>query len=272
MAVICGQCDCTFNTGHALEQHRRDSPAHAVPYNCEECDRAFNTEEALEQHRRNSPAHSVKHDCEECNRAFNTEQALEQHRRDSPAHSVKHNCEECNRTFGTEQALKQHLHDSPAHVPSKDTEQLDQSFDIRPTRHQDVSKLLRQYGLSFGFFPVDDPHGCLKEHDTSVMGRFTCTSSSCSSSRWTSKKIAISIRQYSGLRYNARVYYQRCQSCDSLSAPELDDSYAERVSYRLAKWSGIAVEEPHSSGESKRPHQARLCEGCKHGHCQQSRF
>jgi len=199
MAVICGQCDRTFNTGHVLEQHRRDSPAHAIPYSCEECDSAFNTEEALEQHRRDSPAHSVKHDCEECNRTFDTEQALEQHRRDSPVHSVKHDCEECNRTFDTEQALEQHLRDSPAHGPSEDTEQLDQSFDIRPTRHQDVSKLLRQYGLSFKFFPVDDPHGCLKEHDTSVMGRFTCTSSSCSSSRWTSKKIAISIRQYSDL-------------------------------------------------------------------------
>ena len=41
-------------------------------------------------------------------------------------------------------------------------------------------------------------------------------------------------------------------------ASELDDSYTKRVSYRLAKWSGIAVEEPLSSGRSRRPHQERL--------------
>lgn len=36
-------------------------------------------------------------------------------------------------------------------------------------------------------------------------------------------------------------------------ASELDDSYAKRVSYRLVKWSGIAVEELLSSGRSRRP-------------------
>ena len=139
------------------------------------------------------------------------------------------------------------------------------------SRHRDVSRLLCQYGLSFESFPFDDPHGCLKEYGTSV-GIFICTNSSCSSLRWTSKQIAISIRRYPGLRYNARVCYQRCESCDSLTIPELDDSYAQRVSNRLAKWSGIAAEEPPSSGGSRRPHQARLCKGCKHGHCQQSRL
>ena len=243
MAIVCGQCNRTFETERALEQHRRDSPAHAVTY-----------------------------DREECNRTFGTERALEQHCRDSPAHAVTYNCEECNRTFGTERALEQHRRDSPTHVADEDAEGLERSFDIRPSRDQDVSSLLRQYGLSFKFFPIDDPHGWLKEHDTSIMGKFTCTNPSCSSLRWTSKHIAISIRQYPGLRYNARIYYQRCESCDSLSVPELDDSYAERVSYRLAKWSGIAVREPPSSDRSKRPHQARLCEGCKYGHCQQSRL
>ena len=84
------------------------------------------------------------------------------------------------------------------------------------SRHRDVSRLLCQYGLSFESFPFDDPHGCLKEYGYS-MGIFICTNSSCSSSRWTSKQIAISIRRYPGLRYNARVCYQRCESCDSLT-------------------------------------------------------
>ena len=59
MAKICKDCNRTFSTLQALEQHLRDSPAHAVTYDCEECDRAFNTEQALEQHLRDSPAHST---------------------------------------------------------------------------------------------------------------------------------------------------------------------------------------------------------------------
>ncbi|KAK0972310.1 serine/threonine protein kinase [Friedmanniomyces endolithicus] len=43
-----------FSVEHALEQHRRDSPAHAITHDCEKCNRAFDTEQALEQHRRGS--------------------------------------------------------------------------------------------------------------------------------------------------------------------------------------------------------------------------
>ncbi len=64
MTVICEQCDRTFSVEHGLEQHRRDSPAHAVTHDCEKCNRAFDTEQALEQHRRDSPAHAIMHDCE----------------------------------------------------------------------------------------------------------------------------------------------------------------------------------------------------------------
>jgi hypothetical protein len=65
------------------------------------------------------------------------------------------------------------------------------------------------------------------------------------------------------------VYHQRCQSCSRLSRPFLDGSYSERITYRLKKWSGIEVEQPFYSDESKGPHQSRLCEGCKAGHCSQ---
>ncbi|KAK1035728.1 hypothetical protein LTR12_016455 [Friedmanniomyces endolithicus] len=134
--------------------------------------------------------------CEHCKRSFGAEQAVQQHLRDSPANAATYDCEECDRTFDTEQALQQHLRDSPAHITDEGAEDVDRSFDVRPSLHQDVSRLLRQYGLSFEFFPVDDPHGLLKEHDSSIMGKFTCTNKSCSSLRWTSKQIAITIRQY----------------------------------------------------------------------------
>lgn len=47
MAVICEMCERTFNAEEALEQHRRDSPAHAIVYDCEEYDRNFDTEQEV---------------------------------------------------------------------------------------------------------------------------------------------------------------------------------------------------------------------------------
>lgn len=208
--------------------------------------------------------------CTTCNRTFATVQALQQHVRDSPVHAVTFDCDECGRVFNTVQALQQHLRDSPVHAARLPSANKNRPFNIHPSLHQDVLWLLRPYGLSFDFFGIDNPKGALKEKDTSIMGTFTCTSSSCRSRKWTSKKIAITIRRYPGNRYNARVYSQRCESCGSLCQPVLDSSYAERVSYRLAKWSGMEVDEPRYSGSSQRPHQISLCEGCKHGRCQQS--
>jgi hypothetical protein len=84
-------------------------------------------------------------------------------------------------------------------------------------------------------------------------------------------RIAIPIRMYQDERYNARVYYERFKSCDWLSEPILDDSYTERVAYRLKKWCGVAQERLQFSGKSKGPHQERFCEGCKAGHCSEGR-
>ena len=35
--------------------------------------------------------------------------------------------------------------------------------------------------------------------------------------------------------YNAKVYYQCRRKCNNLDEPRLDDSYAERITYRLKK-------------------------------------
>jgi hypothetical protein len=48
---------------------------------------------------------------------------------------------------------------------------------------------------------------------------------------------------------------------------KLDGSYAERVVYRLKKWSGIDVEQPFFSDEHNGPHLTALCEGCRNGRC-----
>ena len=113
----------------------------------------------------------------------------------------------------------------------------------------------------------DDDDGCIQDYDTNIMGRFACHNQACSSRGWASKRVAITIRMYPGEQYNARVYYQHCKACDMVSKPRLDDSYAERVAYRLKKWRGVKMEVPEYSGRSKSPHKSELCEGCKHGHC-----
>jgi hypothetical protein len=141
------------------------------------------------------------------------------------------------------------------------------AWSMYPEYHDQVASLLEDDELVFGFYSNDDPRSSLKEHDTTIMGRFRCENSSCASNGWSSKKIAITIRLFKSQRYNARVYHQRCKSCNWISRPTLDDSYAERVVYRLKKWRGIHVETPpHSEGNNK-PHERILCEGCRNGRC-----
>jgi hypothetical protein len=144
-------------------------------------------------------------------------------------------------------------------------------WSMYPALHEDVSVLLAEEDLVFDFHGNDDDDNCVQEYDTNVMGRFICRNRTCRSGGWSSMVIPITIRMYSGARYNARVYHQHCRNCNSLSKPRLSDSYAERVAYRLKKWSGIEMEPPQYSGGSKGPHEEDLCEGCQNGHCIQSK-
>ncbi|KAK4966053.1 hypothetical protein LTR28_003306 [Elasticomyces elasticus] len=119
-------------------------------------------------------------------------------------------------------------------------------WSMHPSLHDSVSRLLEDDNLAFDFHAVDEPQSSIEEYDTNVMGRFVCKNKRCSSDGWSSKKIAISIRLYPRHR-----------------------SYAERVAYRLKKWSGIVMELPPYSGQSNGPHLSSLCEGCRSGHCSQ---
>lgn len=140
-----------------------------------------------------------------------------------------------------------------------------------PSMHKKVTSLLEDEDLHFTFHNLDDEAESIRTYDTNIMGRFSCRNPNCQSSGWPSKRIAITIRMYQGERYNARVYHQRCKACDFLSKPTLDNSYAERVGYRLKKWCGIELEPPEVSARSTRPHEKELCEGCKAGHCAEGR-
>lgn len=143
----------------------------------------------------------------------------------------------------------------------------DKTWSMYPQLHSDIARYLEADNLTFEFHKMDDTSDCIKEYDTNITGRFHCTNQHCPSKGWSSKKVAITIRLYKGRRYNARVYYQRCQRCDWVSRPELHATYAERVAYRLQKWSGIQMERPPFSSQSKGPHLSNLCEGCRNGHC-----
>lgn len=141
-------------------------------------------------------------------------------------------------------------------------------WSIHPSLHPNVSRLLEEEGLYFDFHPLDSTLDCIRQYDTNIMGRFTCSNKSCPRTGWSSKRIAVTIRVYGDFEYNVRVYHQRCRSCKGLSEPVLNNSYAERVAYRIKKWSGVECEVPVFEGEdNRRPHDRELCEGCRDGRC-----
>lgn len=152
-------------------------------------------------------------------------------------------------------------------MPNK-RRQSDKTWSLYPQLHNDVSRLLQEDGLEFQFHRTDSAQNCIDQYDSNIMGRFVCHNPGCNSKGWSSKKIPLTIRMYQGRKYNARVYHQRCKSCNAVSRPYLDDSYSERVAYRLKKWSGIEMDRPfYSWQQTERPHESHLCEGCRAGHC-----
>ncbi|KAI6080221.1 zinc-binding domain-containing protein [Hypoxylon rubiginosum] len=133
--------------------------------------------------------------------------------------------------------------------------------------HHDVSKAVSG-DISKPWFNKQSNRTYNNEYPSHVMAKFKCDNSGCSN-RWSSKKVAILIRGFSGNGYNAVVFNQRCQSCNKLGTLTLDEtSYVERVAHRLKKWAGVRVEKQHYVARKGPPHKEELCEGCKSGHCQ----
>lgn len=138
-----------------------------------------------------------------------------------------------------------------------------------PSLHQNVSTAVSGLIPGVWFNNNDTDQNSNNAYPTNVMGRFTCDNDSCSSRGWYSKKVAIQIRGYPGNGYNAVVFNQNCESCEELGQLILDEnSYVDRISYRLKKWAGVAVEKPYYDGKQGLPHKRELCEGCKRGYCQ----
>ncbi|KAK3817132.1 MAG: zinc-binding domain-containing protein [Linnemannia elongata] len=148
---------------------------------------------------------------------------------------------------------------------TKNTNSKPSSWSLYPELFGSVDVYLKK---PFTFYDVDDDGlHALKEYDTFVSGFFLC-SERCSKRGWSSGKIAISIRLYDHEQYNARIHHQRCRVCDALSRPTLDaDTYGERVSYRLNKWSGFKMSHPIYGKKTTPPHDCENCEACSIGRC-----
>ncbi|KAK7185466.1 uncharacterized protein CC84DRAFT_1189984 [Paraphaeosphaeria sporulosa] len=140
-------------------------------------------------------------------------------------------------------------------------------FSLHPELHGAVSLHLADDDLHFSFRQDRSDARSTKAWNSNIRGVFICYNNKCPSRSWASGMVAIRILLYAGQQYHAQVYHQRCEQCNFVSKPRLDDSYAERVARRLKIWSGVKVESVPRRGQSKRPHLTELCEGCRAGYC-----
>lgn len=139
--------------------------------------------------------------------------------------------------------------------------------------HQDVANAVYTHIPVLQFHDKNTPKGVSNEYSTFVTGVFLCHNRACSEPSWRSGKVSIVIRRYQDGSYNAEVFNQRCKACNKLGILDLDQqTYIERVAYRLLKWAEVAVERPRYDSKETPPHRADLCEGCKRGICRDVGF
>ncbi|KAI1367676.1 zinc-binding domain-containing protein [Xylaria arbuscula] len=288
----CEICGKRCNSEEAREQHKKNAPSHAPQLKCNTCNKLFGSDEALKQHVRDAPAHGPQQaTCDICNRSFGSDEALEQHVRDAPAHNASLKCAICNKFFGSDEALQQHMRDSRVHVVSFQCDICDKSFKGEEAlqQHTQSAKGHKKQAMENRtqmFFPelhpkvVDAVSGQIdsiwfnggKSEDwiyskkTNVMAKFKCDG--CSDHTWTSGRVAIVIKGYRGNGYSAEVFNQHCEFCDALGTMTLDqESYINRVVYRLKVWAGVPVAQPVYKAKHTPPHKDELCEGCIQGVC-----
>jgi len=138
-----------------------------------------------------------------------------------------------------------------------------------PSLHQGVTMAVSDKSHSTWFNKRGSDKDSKNKYSTNVMGRFKCDNDGCPIRGWASKKVAILIRGYPENGYNAVVFNQRGKARNGLGTLILNEnSYIERVAYRLKKSAGVPMKEQHHAGKAGLPHKRELCEGCKRGYCQ----
>lgn len=299
---ICVLCNRTFGSEKGLRQHEENSPKHA-PFNCKACNRSFSSQTALSQHQNDSPVHQKSRKDSVITSVtpgtftqyvplpFSTSPNVPStiHSGQRSRHTTIENSSQANPTFDlpfipledTLQALTiSDINTTIAqpkidrvHIPTRQKE-TSTSFTF-PELHQRIAEAVAPTITSTWFNPNMEAQ-FETEHETNIMGKFTCNNNRCRKGRkkdgWSSRVVAIWIRGYPRNGYNAIVYNQRCKSCDWLGSLKMDEeSYVERIAYRLKRWAGVRVEQPPISiGLGRGPHEREHCEGCKAGHCSQA--
>jgi hypothetical protein len=139
-----------------------------------------------------------------------------------------------------------------------------------PSLHQTIANAVFEHIGSTTFHENDSDEDSTKDYSTFVRGVFTCRNHACPGAAWASGKITIVIRRYLENEYNAVVFSQRCKLCKQLGKLKLEEeSYVDRVSYRLKKWAGVELEPHNYTPRVMPPHKAHLCEGCRRGVCRE---
>jgi hypothetical protein len=298
----CLLCRRSFASKEALKQHERASPVHKKKVHCQTCESFFGTKEALEQHQQHSPVHNKTFHCQNCNRYFGSDKTLKNHKRfcqaasggpleavDTPLYRGRDEggsnntwsssrsvdprvlLERFARMFVSDIAPTVTTHSQVARDDVLEPIQETREFFMFPGLHPNVTDAVSPEISSIWFNEDDHDDNFDHERLTNVMGKFVCNNNACRKKGWNSMKVSIEIRGYDGNGYNAIVYNQRCNSCNRLGTFELDEqSYIDRVAYRLKKWAGVKTEAPFFNGISTSPHKQAYCEGCKRGKCQES--
>ncbi|KAA8617196.1 zf-3CxxC multi-domain protein [Pyrenophora tritici-repentis] len=147
-------------------------------------------------------------------------------------------------------------------------EQITSSCQMYPLLHPAIANALAEHGIPVHFHNINSEKGFINYYSTNITGKITCVNKLCTRGTWGTGRVAIRIRKYPNDRYNAAVYNQGCQKCKKLGRLFVDEqTYIERVSYRLKKWTGVDEEPPEYREKGTPPHREDLCEGCKAGIC-----
>jgi hypothetical protein len=273
-----------------------------IDYPCVLCDRYFGSKEALEEHQQASPVHKKSFYCQTCDCFLGSSKALKKTqmafsalprmfrlssgrflgwRRDEVA--LSYTLARCSILDTPALPLQRHVRTlvsanpittttlsktAKKNVP-KPTQETREYF-MFPALHANITKAVFPEITSTWFNENNDDDNYNHEWLTHVMGRFICNNNVCKKQLWVSRKVPIEIRGYEGNGYSAVVYNQRCKSCKELGTFVLDDeSYIDRVAYRLKKWAGVRVVPPYYGRTKGPPHEREFCEGCKRGKCQE---
>lgn len=292
---LCVLCNRTFASEPALKQHKEDSPKHGH-FDCEACNRSFSSQNALTQHQNDAPVHQRSR--RDSVTTSVTPVPSTQHvpltfSTPSDVPSATHNGQRSGHT-----ATENSSHSNPTFdldfIPLEDTLQALTISDVNMTIARPnvgrarIPKLQKETRTSFMFpelhqriaeavapaitstwFNLNTEAHPKKKSDTNIIGAFTCVNKRCGKNEWSSGLVAIWIRGYPRNGYNAIVYNQSCRSCGWLGSLKLDEeSYIERVAYRLNSWAGVRMEQATFSSKILRgEHESGHCEGCKAGHC-----